>query len=203
VPGGFAVADRAAASGVRRQAEKGGDLLGSEHTQLGQIGDQRGPGGAGDRGVEPALGHIDPDNRLVCHAPSPQNRTPLVGTPDCMLARAPSTVRVSDRDAGGSEMATVVKTHPRPECPPASPIFRWGDNNAVHVRATVADNARYRVDARVKHAHDDFRVGSDQDRATLFRPRTALRFRGNGDVVSISCAAPQGVETSETVDAWQ
>ena len=44
----------------------------------------------------------------------------------CMRARAPSTVRVSDRDADGSEMATVVQTHPRPECPPASPISPIG-----------------------------------------------------------------------------
>jgi hypothetical protein len=67
----------------------------------------------------------------------------------------------------------------------------------------VADNAGHRVDARVKLAHDDFRVGSDQGRATHFRPRTALRFRGNDEVASVSCAAPQGVETSETVDARQ
>src|SRR6266446_2165127 len=41
-----------------------------------------------------------------------------------MRARAQSTVRVFDRDAGGSEMATVDKTYPRSECPPASPPYR-------------------------------------------------------------------------------
>jgi hypothetical protein len=43
-----------------------------------------------------------------------------------MRARAPSTVRVSDRDAGGSEMTTVAKTNPRSECPPVSPILQMG-----------------------------------------------------------------------------
>jgi len=61
-----------------------------------------------DPDVEPILGNIDPGNRLVSHSLSPQN-------------------------AGGSEMATVVKTHPRPEYPPASPSHRWGADNAIHV----------------------------------------------------------------------
>jgi hypothetical protein len=86
------------------------------------------PGAAGNTNVQPPLGDVDPDNRLVSHAFVPQNCTTpwLVGTPDCMRARAQSTVRVSDRDAGGSEMATVVKTHPRTECPLASPISPIG-----------------------------------------------------------------------------
>src|SRR5713226_2030648 len=40
-----------------------------------------------------------------------------------MRARAQSTVRVFDRDAGGSEIPTVDETHPRSECPPASPYI--------------------------------------------------------------------------------
>ncbi len=102
---------------------------------LGIIGDPLDPGAAGNTNVQPPLGDIDPDNRLVSHALVPQNcKTPwLVGTPDCMRARAQSTVRVSDRDAGGSEMATVVKTYPRTECPLASPSHRWRNNNAIHV----------------------------------------------------------------------
>ena len=72
-----------------------------------------------------------------------------------MRARAQSTVRVFDRDAGGSEMATVDKTYPRSECPPASPYI--GDYHhtihalerlkqrrgyAEHVRATTTVNRR-------------------------------------------------------------
>jgi hypothetical protein len=39
---------------------------------------------------------------------------------------------VFDRDAGGSEMATVDKTYPRSECPPASPYI--GDyHHTTHV----------------------------------------------------------------------
>ena len=41
VTGGLAVAGLAAALGVRRQADQGGDLLGREQAELGQIGDQR------------------------------------------------------------------------------------------------------------------------------------------------------------------
>jgi hypothetical protein len=48
---------------------------------------------------------------LPCIAPPGQSeRRPLVGTPDCIRAsRAQTAVRVSDRDAGGSGMATVVQ----------------------------------------------------------------------------------------------
>jgi hypothetical protein len=44
---------------------------------------------------------------------------------------------VLDRNAGGSEMATVVTTYPRPECPPASPSLRWATDNAIHERRHV------------------------------------------------------------------
>jgi len=45
---------------------------------------------------------------------------------------SPISVRVFDRDAGGSEMATVDKTYPRSECPPASPYI--GDyHHTTHV----------------------------------------------------------------------
>jgi len=49
-----------------------------------------------------------------------------------MRARAQSTVRVFDRDAGGSEMATVDNTYPRSEYPLASPHI--GDyHHTIHV----------------------------------------------------------------------
>src|SRR6266404_2834164 len=70
-----------------------------------------------------------------------------------MRARAQSTVRVFDRDAGGSEMATVDKTYPRSECPPASPYI--GDyHHTTHRRpsremktassSTPSDKRRHR-----------------------------------------------------------
>src|SRR5713226_2500333 len=48
-----------------------------------------------------------------------------------MRARAQSTVRVFDRDAGGSEIPTVDETHPRSECPPASPYI-GGCHHTIH-----------------------------------------------------------------------
>jgi hypothetical protein len=39
-------------------------------------------------------------------------------------------------------MATVVTTHPRAESPPASPISRWGVNNAIHGFATAGIGAQ-------------------------------------------------------------
>jgi len=71
-------------------------------------------------GIEPPLSNIDLDNQLVCHLVSPENQS-LVGTPDCMRARALSTVRVSSRDAGGSEMATVAKDLSTPGVPAGIP----------------------------------------------------------------------------------
>jgi hypothetical protein len=59
--GRFTVAHRAASPGVRRQADKSGDLLGAEQTQLGQIGDQ---GGGGD-GPMPWMVCSSSDNRAV------------------------------------------------------------------------------------------------------------------------------------------
>ena len=51
------------------------------------------------------------------------------------------SVRVSDRDAGGSEIATVAATHPRAECPPAFPISPIG-SQAWPPGATVVKTAQ-------------------------------------------------------------
>src|SRR6202022_3926864 len=89
---------------------------------LARIRDPLDPRRIGSTKVQPILGDIDPNNELVGHITAHLNKhLLLVSTPDCMRARAQSTVRVFDRDAGGSEMATVDKTYPRSECPPASP----------------------------------------------------------------------------------
>jgi hypothetical protein len=64
--------------------------------------------------VDPSFRNIHPDKNFAAialhRAPGQSERRPLVGTPDCIRAsRAQTAVRVSDRDAGGSEMATVVQ----------------------------------------------------------------------------------------------
>src|SRR5215472_6062390 len=61
---------------------------------------------AGD--VEPFLGNVDPEEELVLHVP-PRHTMRLVCTPDCIRAKAPTPVRVRDRDAGRFEMPTVVR----------------------------------------------------------------------------------------------
>jgi hypothetical protein len=48
-----------------------------------------------------------------------------------MRVKALSVVRVSDRDAGGSEVPTVAGPIPEPECPPASPSRRWRPDYAI------------------------------------------------------------------------
>ena len=48
-----------------------------------------------------------------------------------MRARAPSIVRVSDRDAGGSEVPTVAGPIQEAECPLALPSRRWQPNYAI------------------------------------------------------------------------
>ena len=74
-----------------------------------------------------------------------------------MRARAPSTVRVFDRDAGGSEMATVDKTYPRSECPPASPYI--GDyHHTTHVLEGGCLDRREAVDDRDKPGQGGFLV---------------------------------------------
>ncbi len=49
----------------------------------------------------------------------------------CGSAWMMSAHPLSDRDAGGSEMATVDKTNPRSERPPASPFQQGSANNAI------------------------------------------------------------------------
>jgi len=71
-----------------------------------------------------------------------------------MRARAQSTVRGFDRDAGGSEMATVDKTYPRSECPPASPYI--GDyHHTTHVLEGGCLDRREAVDDRDKPGQGD------------------------------------------------
>ena len=70
---------------------------------------------------------------LLCIAPPAKLRKTLVGTPDCMRAsRAQTTVRVSDRDAGGSEMATVSSDQSTIGEPAGVPILKMAHHNAIH-----------------------------------------------------------------------
>jgi hypothetical protein len=57
--------------------------------------------------VDPLGGDIDAKELLVGHEGLRQHGL-VVHTPGCIRARAPSSVRVRDRDAGGLKMATVV-----------------------------------------------------------------------------------------------
>jgi len=76
--------------------------------------------------------HIDPDNRLVTHLRPPHNhRTAWSARGIAMRAKALSIVRVSDRDAGGSEVPTVAGPIHGSECPPAPPSRRWRSNYAI------------------------------------------------------------------------
>ena len=76
--------------------------------------------------VDPGLRNIHPDKNFAAialhRAPGQSENKSLGRTPDCIRAsKAQTTVRVSDRDAGGSEMATVFEDQSRSERPPASP----------------------------------------------------------------------------------
>src|ERR1700722_16490105 len=78
---------------------------------------------------------------LLCIAPPAKLRKTLVGTPDCMRAsRAQTTVRVSDRDAGGSEMATVSSDQSTTGEPAGVPILTMAHHNAIHAAAPTPFN---------------------------------------------------------------
>ena len=82
--------------------------------------------------IEPFFRKIDADNRLVTHLRPPHNhRTACSARRIAMRAKALSIVRVSDRDAGGSEVPTVAGPIQGSKCPPASPSRRWRSNYAI------------------------------------------------------------------------
>jgi hypothetical protein len=82
--------------------------------------------------IEPVLGNIDTDNRLVAHHRPPHNRrTAWSARRIAMRAKALPIVRVSDRDAGGSEVPTVAAPVQEAEGPPASPSRQWRPDYAI------------------------------------------------------------------------
>jgi hypothetical protein len=89
--------------------------------------------------VDPGLRNIHPDKNFAAialhRAPGRSENKSLGRTPDCIRAsKAQTTVRVSDRDAGGSEMATVFEDQSTIGAPAGVPILnqRWDPNNAIH-----------------------------------------------------------------------
>ena len=71
-----------------------------------------------------------------------------------MRAKALSIVRVSDRDAGGSEVPTVARPIHETECPPASPISRSGAKHAIHDHRSLEYGFRVRRVAAPRNARE-------------------------------------------------